>query len=105
MKILLLLVFASLAACSPAPHPTPTPEPADAAASDTAPEPLNCTTPANCACARLCWLNCPECDPSCEPSVEKILVDRTIKFDTTCVANAMTKEAVRTCPSVTCDEN
>jgi len=63
---------------------------------------LECIGPANCACARLCWLDCAECHPSCEPSVEHIMVSRITPFDPQCVYDATTKDRVRKCPAIKC---
>lgn len=83
-------------ACQPIPNPDPIPEP-DAG-------PVVCAdTPAECACDNLCVLGCPECRAECVSSVEKILADRIMDFDTACVAQAPTKDAVRGCPGVTCE--
>jgi hypothetical protein len=83
--------------CQPIPDPEP-PTPVVDAGQDE----LQCGTPAECACARLCMLECIECRIECAESIEKILVDRLTPFDTDCVSSSTTVEAVRGCPGVKC---
>jgi len=90
----------SLARCQPIPDPEPPAPVVDAGTEDVVD--LRCDTPAECACARLCLLDCVECRPECVQSIEKIVADRIMVFSPECVSGALTVEAVRDCPGVKC---
>jgi len=96
-----VLSIALLVACQPVPTPDP-PEQPDGGNQD-AGVTVCIGTPAECACANLCELDCPECRPECVPSIEKIIADRIMDFDPECVTGARSKVAVRECPGVGCE--
>lgn len=100
-----MIFILAMIACQPIPGPEPTPEPADAStepAQDAGVDAPACESPAECACASLCRLECMECQPSCEMSITKIVADRIIPFSPECIIDAGSKAEVRGCPGVKC---
>lgn len=86
MKILLVMVVMA-SACSPIPDPTYKEE---------------CPNPVACVCERLCQLDCVECHPNCEPSLERVIASGISHFDVPCVLGASTRQEVRGCPMIEC---
>lgn len=96
-----LIASLFLTACPPQPD---VPVPPDVDGGTDADPVLICYTPAGCACANLCLLNCKECRPECEDSVNKIIVSGISYFDTDCVSEARSQAEVGGCPMIECVE-